>query len=157
MWRSQTPVGVRCAHFPSVITTIMDHKVQLLKPLNKRELYATLKNHSRHKSSRLYSILYHIYESVPQTYHIIDCFKGSLYYATWYSTHTCSKLLMFNCENGVVNILYTIFTLNEANTCVALRTPDGVRCAHFPSVITTIKDPRLQLLKPLNKRELYTT
>jgi hypothetical protein len=23
-----------CAHFPRVITTIMDHKVQLLKPLN---------------------------------------------------------------------------------------------------------------------------
>jgi hypothetical protein len=29
------------AHFPRVITIIMDHKVQLLKPLNKRELYAT--------------------------------------------------------------------------------------------------------------------
>jgi hypothetical protein len=34
-------VGVRCEHFSSVITTIMDHKLQLLKPLNKRELYAT--------------------------------------------------------------------------------------------------------------------
>jgi hypothetical protein len=33
------PDGVRCAHFPSVIKTIMDHKVQLLKPLNLRELY----------------------------------------------------------------------------------------------------------------------
>jgi hypothetical protein len=32
MWRSRTPVGVRCAHFPGVITTIMDQKVQLLKP-----------------------------------------------------------------------------------------------------------------------------
>jgi hypothetical protein len=41
MWRSRTPAGVRCAHFPSFITTIMDHKVQLLKPLNKSELYAT--------------------------------------------------------------------------------------------------------------------
>jgi hypothetical protein len=41
MWRSQTPAGVRCSHFPSVITTKMDHTVQLLKPLNKRELYAT--------------------------------------------------------------------------------------------------------------------
>jgi hypothetical protein len=39
MWRSRTPAGGRCAHFPSVITTIMDHKLQLLKPLNKRELY----------------------------------------------------------------------------------------------------------------------
>jgi hypothetical protein len=25
--------GVWCAHFPSVLTTIMDQKVQLLKPL----------------------------------------------------------------------------------------------------------------------------
>jgi hypothetical protein len=40
MWRSRTPVGVRCAPFPSVIT-IMDHLLQLLKPLNKRELYTT--------------------------------------------------------------------------------------------------------------------
>jgi hypothetical protein len=31
----------RRAHFPSVITTKMDHKLQLLKPLNKSELYAT--------------------------------------------------------------------------------------------------------------------
>jgi hypothetical protein len=30
-----------CAHFSSVITTIMDQKVQLLKPLNKRELNTT--------------------------------------------------------------------------------------------------------------------
>jgi hypothetical protein len=30
--------GVRCAHFPSVITSIMDHKVQLLKALNLDEL-----------------------------------------------------------------------------------------------------------------------
>jgi hypothetical protein len=41
VWRSRTPDGVRCAHFPSVITTTMDHKLQLLKPLNKRELYIT--------------------------------------------------------------------------------------------------------------------
>jgi hypothetical protein len=27
VWRSRTPEGVWCAHFPSVITTIMDHKV----------------------------------------------------------------------------------------------------------------------------------
>jgi hypothetical protein len=40
MWHSQTPAGVRCAYFPSVITTIMDHKLQMLKPLNKRELYS---------------------------------------------------------------------------------------------------------------------
>jgi hypothetical protein len=28
-----------CAHFPSVITTIMDQKVQLINPLNLGELY----------------------------------------------------------------------------------------------------------------------
>jgi hypothetical protein len=41
MWRSRTPDGVLCAHFPSVIKIIIDHKVQLLKPLNLHELYAT--------------------------------------------------------------------------------------------------------------------
>jgi hypothetical protein len=41
VWRSRTPDGVWCAHFPSVITTIMDHKVLLLKPLKLRELYTT--------------------------------------------------------------------------------------------------------------------
>jgi hypothetical protein len=35
---------------------------------------------------------------------------------------------------------YRIFTVHEANTCVALPNPDGVRCSHFPSVITTIMD-----------------
>jgi hypothetical protein len=40
VWRSRTPEGVRCAHFPSVITTIMDQKVQLINPLNIGELYA---------------------------------------------------------------------------------------------------------------------
>jgi hypothetical protein len=35
VWRSRTPAGVRCSHFPSFIPTIMDHKVQLFKPLNK--------------------------------------------------------------------------------------------------------------------------
>jgi hypothetical protein len=39
VWRSRTPDVVRCAHFPSVITTRMDHKVQLLNPLNLGELY----------------------------------------------------------------------------------------------------------------------
>jgi hypothetical protein len=39
--RSRTPAGVWYAHFYSVITTIMDQKVQLLKPLKKRELYTT--------------------------------------------------------------------------------------------------------------------
>jgi hypothetical protein len=41
LWRSRTPDGVRCAHFPSVITstTIMDYKVQLINPLNLGELY----------------------------------------------------------------------------------------------------------------------
>jgi hypothetical protein len=49
-------------------------------------------------------------------------------------------------------------TFHEANTCVALpRTPDGVRCALFHSVITTIIDHIVQLLKPLNIRELNTT
>jgi hypothetical protein len=40
VWRSRTPDGVRCAHFPSVITTIMDQKVQLINPFNLGELYA---------------------------------------------------------------------------------------------------------------------
>jgi hypothetical protein len=44
VWRSQTLAGVRCAHFPSVFTIIMDHKVQLLNPLNLRELYTTYQN-----------------------------------------------------------------------------------------------------------------
>jgi hypothetical protein len=64
------------------------------------------------------------------------------------------------------------FTLNEANNSVHAwrsRTPDGVRCAYFPSVIitaiidqkqcahfhviaTTI-DQKQQLVKLLNKRE----
>jgi hypothetical protein len=52
---------------------------------------------------------------------------------------------------------YEMFTLNEANTCVALSSPVGVLCAHFSNVITTIMDHKLQLLKPLNKRELYAT
>jgi hypothetical protein len=38
VWRSRTPDGVRCAHFPSVITTIMDQKVQLINPLNLGEV-----------------------------------------------------------------------------------------------------------------------
>jgi hypothetical protein len=29
-----------CEHFPSVVTTIMDYKVQLINPLNLGELYA---------------------------------------------------------------------------------------------------------------------
>jgi hypothetical protein len=40
VWRSRTPAGVRCANFPSIITTIMDNKRQLLKPLNKPQLYS---------------------------------------------------------------------------------------------------------------------
>jgi hypothetical protein len=40
VWRSRMPDGIRCAHFPSVITTIMDQKVQLIYPLNLGELYA---------------------------------------------------------------------------------------------------------------------
>jgi hypothetical protein len=59
-----------------------------------------------------------------------------------------------------VKMVFTsnIFTLNETNTCVAHRTPDSVRCAHFPSVLTTITITTVTiLLKPLNKRELFTT
>jgi hypothetical protein len=44
--------------------------------------------------------------------------------------------------------------LNKANTCVAL--PNACRRS-FPSVITTIMDQKVQLSKPLIKRELYTT
>jgi hypothetical protein len=44
VWRSRTPGGVRCAHFPSVVTTIMDYKVQLINPLNLGELYAAWQN-----------------------------------------------------------------------------------------------------------------
>jgi hypothetical protein len=42
MWRSRMPDGVRCAHFStgSVVTTIVDYKVQLINPLNLGELYA---------------------------------------------------------------------------------------------------------------------
>jgi hypothetical protein len=40
VWLSRTPDGVKCAHFPSVVTTIMDYKVQLINPLNLGELYA---------------------------------------------------------------------------------------------------------------------
>jgi hypothetical protein len=36
MWRSRMS-----AHFPSVIKTIWDQNVQMLKPLNKRELNTT--------------------------------------------------------------------------------------------------------------------
>jgi ribulose-5-phosphate 4-epimerase/fuculose-1-phosphate aldolase len=42
-------------------------------------------------------------------------------------------------------ISYTIFTFHEV----------GVRCAHFHSVIATIMDQKVQLLKSLNKRELF--
>jgi hypothetical protein len=37
------------------------------------------------------------------------------------------------------------------------RTPDGVRCAHFPSVVTIIMDQKVQLINPLNFGELYVT
>jgi hypothetical protein len=47
VWRSRTPDGVRCAHFPSVITTIMDQKVQFINPLNLGELYAALHGRTR--------------------------------------------------------------------------------------------------------------
>jgi hypothetical protein len=46
VWHSRTPDGVRCAHFPSVITHKMDRKVQLLllKPLNLGELNTAYQN-----------------------------------------------------------------------------------------------------------------
>jgi hypothetical protein len=44
VWRSRTPDGVWCAHFPSVVTTIMYYKVQLINPLNLGELYAAYQN-----------------------------------------------------------------------------------------------------------------
>jgi hypothetical protein len=80
----------------------------------------------------------------------------SVYSATWYSTHTCSTLLRFNCEN-VYFIQNLYFSWGQYVHVLRSRMPDGVRCAHFPSVITTIIDHKVQLLKPLNIRELYTT
>jgi hypothetical protein len=44
VWRSGTPDGVRCVNFPSVVTKIMDEKVQLINPLNLGELFAALQN-----------------------------------------------------------------------------------------------------------------
>jgi hypothetical protein len=35
----ERPKAFGARNFPSVITTIMDQKVQLIKPLNLRELY----------------------------------------------------------------------------------------------------------------------
>jgi hypothetical protein len=49
----------------------------------------------------------------------------------------------------------TVKMVLSYNTFVAL--PNACRCAHFPSVITTIMDHKLQLLKPFNIRESYTT
>jgi hypothetical protein len=51
VWRSRTPAGIRCAHFASVITKIMDHKGQLLKPVDIRELYERKKHLFRTKHS----------------------------------------------------------------------------------------------------------
>jgi hypothetical protein len=55
--------------------------------------------------------------------------------------------------------LYMIFNFHEAIQVWRSRTPDGVQCAHFPSVITIIinGNEKVQMLKPLDKRELYTT
>jgi hypothetical protein len=68
-------------------------------------------------------------------------------------------LYRFNCENGVA---YKIFTFHKADTCVAL--PNACRCrgsmrALSFSVIRTIihVDHKVQLFKPLNIHELYTT
>jgi hypothetical protein len=77
---------------------------------------------------------------------VVDLFDS----ATWYSTHTCGSTVK-------MVLLYKIFTLNKANHVWRSRTPDGVQCVHFPSVITTIMIHKLLLLKMLNKRELYAT
>jgi hypothetical protein len=61
-------------------------------------------------------------------------------------------LLSFYSVNG---IFLSIFTLYEANIPLwRSRKPDGVQCAQFLSVIATIMDQKVQLLKSLNKREL---
>jgi hypothetical protein len=53
---------------------------------------------------------------------------------------------------------YTIFAFHEANTCAALPNAwrRSVRALSY-SVITTIMDQKVQLVKSLNKRELNTT
>jgi hypothetical protein len=53
---------------------------------------------------------------------------------------------------------YKIFAFHEANTCEALPNAcrHSVRALSY-SVITTIMDPKVQLLKSLNQRELNTT
>jgi hypothetical protein len=76
--------------------------------------------------------------------------------ATWYSTLTYSTLLRFNCKNGVS--IQNFYFLWGQYMCGAPErlTGHGVRCAHFHSVITTIMDHKVQLLKPFNLCELYT-
>jgi hypothetical protein len=56
------------------------------------------------------------------------------------------QLTMLNATEVQLVFPYKMFTFYEANTGVA----------HFPSVITTIMDHKVQLLKPLNLGELYT-
>jgi hypothetical protein len=75
--------------------------------------------------------------------------------AAWYSTHTCLMLLRFN---GEIVFSYKKFLLfmRPIHVC-RFRTSAGIWCAHFPSVIATIMDHKVQLLKPLNLRNLYTT
>jgi hypothetical protein len=46
--------GACTLHIPCVITTILDQKLQLLKPLNKRELYASKGNRRFLRKSILY-------------------------------------------------------------------------------------------------------
>jgi hypothetical protein len=53
---------------------------------------------------------------------------------------------------------YKYFTFHEANTCVAL--PNARRrsvraLSYSVPVITTLIDQKVELLKPLNLRELY--
>jgi hypothetical protein len=60
--------SVRCAHFPSVITTIMDRKVQLLKPLNLFELFTTYSRAQRmtcHLTKKTF-LLFSVHKKVHQ-------------------------------------------------------------------------------------------
>jgi hypothetical protein len=64
--------------------------------------------------------------------------------ATWYSTHTCSTLRGSTLEKMFP---YKNFYFKWGQYTSG---------AHFPSVITTIMDHKVQLIKTLNLGELYT-
>jgi hypothetical protein len=66
VWRSRTRDGVRCKHFPSVVTTIMDHKnrvktVELVYHVaESKDLNMCLISHIiiRHRKNRFFCLLY---------------------------------------------------------------------------------------------------